>query len=525
MSTRVTPPPAGERWWVGASPPPGWRAIPPGDLPTDAVSYLAPAVVVLENVSAADLSDAAQGRFRQYVRDLGGSLVLLGGDHAFGSGGYDGTPLGAMSPLASSPPKPATLWMLLADASGSMAGDAGTGGTRWDAASAAVVRLLPRLPPEDPVLVGQFAETLRWWSDGKTARQTAALPLPPADALPRGPTNLQPVLEGIARDATDAVPAQLLLLTDADVAIDDPEALAARLKAKQIRLHLLAIGNGSGLAALNQIVAATGGTSLTQLDPARWAQSVQELLRSALPDRLGVSPLEVRFVGLASSVGGGTVKPWNRTWLKPDATPLAEAAGPDGPLTMAATWQVGTGRVLAVSFAPAVDQAAALAALVAQPPRDPRLKVSWDAGPTLDVSVDAVDGGAYLNRLGLTLDVRDDEATEAVATQPIPQTAPGLYELSTPAPRRPSLATVRLGGRVVDRFAVPGRYAPEFDAVGTDLGSLESLANRSGGAVVPPAQTSPIAFDWPRQETPLLPWLAAAAAASLAAGLMAWKRE
>src|SRR5258708_39647632 len=86
--------------------------------------------------------------------------------------------------------------------------------TRWDELTSAMVRLIPRLPPADPVRVGQFSDTLRWWSDGKTVKETAQLRLPPPDALPHGPTNLQPVLEAIAATRCD-LPRELILLTDA----------------------------------------------------------------------------------------------------------------------------------------------------------------------------------------------------------------------------------------------------------------------------------------------------------------------
>ena len=45
-----------ERWWLGASNPgEGWQVFTPGGLPTDAADYLAPAVIVLENIAATDL--------------------------------------------------------------------------------------------------------------------------------------------------------------------------------------------------------------------------------------------------------------------------------------------------------------------------------------------------------------------------------------------------------------------------------------------------------------------------------------
>ena len=172
------------------------RALTPEQLPTDPADYLSPALIVLNNVPAGQISAAAQDRLEEYVRDLGGSLLILGGDSAFGRGGYDGTILDALSPLASSPPNPQNLWIIVVDGSGSMSQN-----NRWQQATSAVVHLLPFLPANDPLRIGQFSDSLRWWSDGLTAGQTSRLSLPPADGAAAWATSLKPVLQSIVRDA------------------------------------------------------------------------------------------------------------------------------------------------------------------------------------------------------------------------------------------------------------------------------------------------------------------------------------
>jgi hypothetical protein len=518
MSIRRDPSPNSERWWIAGrgTAPAGWRQILPGKMPSDTAGYLAPSIVVLDNLAAGDLSFQTQQRLEQYVRDLGGSLLILGADHAFGAGGYDGTILGSMSPLESSPPGPATDWILLADSSGSMS-EAEGNVTRWDLAAGAIVELLPHLPPQDLVRVGQFSDSIRWWSQGKSARQTAQLALPPPDAVTHGPTNLQAALEAIAA-APSGSATQLLLVTDADVHLNDPTALAAKLKAANIRVHLLAIGAGQGLGQLDQIISLTGGTSITEFDPRQWAASVRRLLTGALPDRLVTQTRQAKFTGPASAIGSISVSPSDRTWLAPKATLLADD---EDHSPLAAQWQFGAGRVLAVGF-DAITQADALANLIAQLPRDPRLNVSWDTGRELRVSVDAVDGKKYLNDLPLTLEIWDQ--ISPASQQAIPQTGPGLYELTVPTPRQPAIATVKLDGRWIDRLALAGRYAPEFDAVGEDRAALEALAAHTGGQLIPPSQTTPIEFHFPLKAHPLDFWLAAAGAVLIGLGLIAWKR-
>jgi hypothetical protein len=500
---------------------------------------------VLDNVPADAVSLGARDRLTRYVRDLGGGLVIVGGDRAFAAGGYVGTPLDAVSPLAAAPPAPATRWVLLTDASGSMSADAGGGSgppvgrSRFQVATAALVRLLPSLPPTDPVNVGSFAADVRWWATDTPAGEARTLPLPPAGVAPGGPTNLRPAIEAAAGRSGPRLPTHLLVLSDADAEVGDVGPLIDRLTAQDVKLHLLAVGDGRGLEPLRTIVERTGGSIVRQADAARWGEAAADLLRSAADRHLRYEPARVTFAGRLSDLPARAVSPWNRTWLKPRAAALATATsaevtggGPgrneaEGTVSLAAEWQVGEGRVAAAAFAPKPAELAALTAGVARPPRDPRVAVTWSTAGALRVRVDAVDPAAnsrepYLNGRTVTLDLSADGAT--TRTVSVPQTAPGRYEAELPAPDRPALATVRFDGQPVERFAVAGRYPPEFDAVGVDRENLRRLADQTGGDVIEPTDAKQIDFRWPRRAVPLTPWLASAGAALLLAALLWWRR-
>jgi hypothetical protein len=515
------PPEQLERWWVGsAAPSAQWRTVAPQELPSDPVEYLRASVIVLDNVAADSLSAAQQDRLLQYARDLGGGVILLGGDRAFAAGGYPGTALEQLSPLSSTPPAPATHWVILADASGSMAAPAG-GSTRWRAAADALARVLPSLPPDDPVSVGSFARDLRWWSRGKSARETARSP-PSVDVAPQGPTNLQPALESILAGGDGSVPIEVLLLSDADTQLD-AATLATSMRAKRVRVHLLATAEIGAENPVKRLVETTGGALVTQADPQQWAAALRELLRGAAPDYLGKEPLDVRFTGPLGSLPGRAVEVWNRVWPMEQATPVASAAE-DERRVMASLWSFGTGRIAAAAFRTTPDESESLAALVAARPRDPRLTVTWDAGSALRVSVDAVDGARPINGLKLVLELSlTDGGSSAAEAHPIPQVGPGRYELVLPAPRSTRLASVRHEGNVIDRRALAGRYAPEFDAIGTDRSALRELATRTGGRLIEPTDTQPINFAAPRRTVDLTSYLAAAGAALVAGGLIHWR--
>lgn len=527
LSAPVPPAATPERWIIGTrAAPPGWRSMQPSEQPTDAAAYLRPAVIVLDNVAASDLSAAQQERLRQYVRDLGGGLVIAGGDRAFAAGGYSGSALEALSPLASTPPTPTTHWILLADASGSMNASSGApGGPRlWDYAGAAIAAVVPTLPPEDVVTVGSFAEQVRWWTRGRPVKDALAERLPPAGIAPSGPTNLRAALEQVIEQTDAAMPKQVLLLTDTDAEMGDVTPLIDAMRRKKIQVHLVALGDGQGLAALRRISGETGGRIVQQREAARWSDAMRELARAAGPSRLEVEPVQMQFGGELAALAARGASPWNRTWLKKDASELARATWNGERIVPAGRWAVGTGRALAVGFSPNGAEMTAMADAVARPPRDPRFRVEWIAGERLTVKVDAVTTeGEYLNERGLSLELSTAGGALA-ARHAVPQAGPGGYELSIEAPRDGVIATVRVDGdQVLERFAVAGRYAAEFEAVGNDRAALRELARISGGRVVEPAETGPLQLRWPGRDVNLSSWLAMAGAVLVALGLVWWR--
>ena len=513
-----------EQWWVGAqNAGTNWQSLQPAQLPADPAAYLAPAIIVLDNVAAFDVTARQQQRLDQYVREMGGTLLILGGDHCFAAGAYPGSTLESLSPLASTPPRPLEHWIILADSSGSMATMEGDY-SRWQYITDSIVKLIPHLPPDDRLSVGSFAKDLNWWSQGKTVRQTQAIPLPPAGVFPHGPTNLQQALSAIAQEPAGDVPRPLLLLTDADVQIDDPYALAAQLKAHHVQIHLLAIGNGSGLATLLEMVRATGGTSVSQFDPHQWVRGAKELLQFATPKLLENQPISVQFSGDFAAMGKRTVSLWNRTWLQNNATPVATGVGKNEAPSLGATWRLGQGQVAALAFGADATALQPIIPKLARPPADPNFKVTWTTGPRLAVKVEAFDGRQYINSAHLELEETSSlEGGQSAARITIPQTGPGQYEVSVEAPRQPLIATVRYNGEVLSRIAIAGRYAPEFDAIGNNHETMTRLAAHTGGQVILPSQRSPIDFRWRRKTVSLGSVLAALGAMLIGLGLVRWK--
>ena len=508
-----------QRWWIGGTGAVSgdWKQIARDGLPTDPASYLAPAIIVLDNIRSADLSDERQMRLSQYVRDLGGSLLLIGGDRAFSTSGANR--LDELSPLSSDPPAPVTRWILLADSSGSMAAPH-EGRTRWAFAADAMLWTLQSLPPHDYVTIGGFAGGLTWWSADRTVADTRTLPLPPSSVHPRGPTNLQSALQQIAAAAqTDgAAPTQLLLLTDGQATIDDPNQLAESLKSGQIHLHLLATGPLDASAALREIVERTGGTIVTELDPSRWTRASEQLLQRMRPSRWMSEPIVASFRDALAALAPRELSGWNRTWLKPDARLLAEGMHHGESVPLAASWRIGAGQVAAVGFAADRELIEQIRQRIEAPPRDPRLALAWMIGSAVRVRVDAQEENRPINDLSLFLRWPDIDAAA------LAQVAPGRYEASVAAPREPVIAEViQDDGTIIARKAVAGRYDLEFEVIGNDHEALQDLATQTGGRVIAADDRREIHFPFAPRTVSLVRHLSLAGACLLAVALIIWR--
>lgn len=81
------------------------QRIASSQFPTSLPDLAAYEGVVLLNQSAYSYSEAQQELMRQYVKDTGGGLVMVGGPESFGAGGWIGSPLADALPIRLDPPQ------------------------------------------------------------------------------------------------------------------------------------------------------------------------------------------------------------------------------------------------------------------------------------------------------------------------------------------------------------------------------------------------------------------------------------
>src|SRR5690606_19473389 len=156
----------------------------------DALGWVGVSAVVLDGAAADDLTPAQRRSAVMYVQQLGGLLILTN------LGAAAAPELLAMAPLSVDPPRETERWVVLIDASGSMAragavsGDGA--GRRFDAAIAAARGVVLSLASNSRVSVALFSDELTWWvRDAALGDAAPALRAAPP-VSPRGPTNLSP---------------------------------------------------------------------------------------------------------------------------------------------------------------------------------------------------------------------------------------------------------------------------------------------------------------------------------------------
>ena len=215
--------------------------------------------VVLSNIPATIMSLQQMEILRTYVEDLGGGLVMIGGDQSFGLGGYYKTTLEEILPVRSNfdkeKEKPSLAMVLVIDKSGSMGGD------KMEMAKDAAKGAAELLGPRDQLGVIAFDGQSYWVSELHSAADKGDIIDRISTIEASGGTSIYPGLSD-AYEALVGASAKLkhvILLTDGHSEPGDFDGIAGDMVAARITLSSVAVGNGADTVLLQRLAETGSG--------------------------------------------------------------------------------------------------------------------------------------------------------------------------------------------------------------------------------------------------------------------------
>lgn len=249
------------------------EVISAAEMPSELLTLQRSDVLILSNIAAEALSTEQRQRIENYVRDLGHGLVVIGGDRAFGAGGYTETALERVLPVEMTPreQKASVAILFVLDTSGSMANYVGTR-QKIQLAIEGIRAGIRNLDEEDLAGILGFNIAVQVISEltvdhGALLQNVARLK--PAGGTTRMADAIQRAHEILK--LTDAKRKHIILLSDGKS--DDKESqlldLAKQIADARIGITTIAIGDANK-RFLDQFADAGGGRSV-------YVQNVQEL--------------------------------------------------------------------------------------------------------------------------------------------------------------------------------------------------------------------------------------------------------
>ncbi|PYI51728.1 VWA domain-containing protein, partial [Paenibacillus flagellatus] len=481
-----------------------YDVVPPEMLPQELTDYTGYDSIVLADVPATRLSEKRMEMIEQSVRDYGIGLVMTGGEHSFGLGGYFKTPIERALPvymdLRGKREIPSLALMLVIDKSGSMAGD------KIALAQEAASRTVQLMREKDTIGVLAFDSAPWWVVEPQRLTDPKAVTDKINSIAADGGTEIYTAVEQAyakLRDV-DAQRKHIILLTDGQSATNQSyEALAENMVGDNITLSSVAIGDGADTQLLEKIAQLANGryyfTNDQSTVPAIFSREAVLVSRTYIVDQPFVPAIgqAAEWNGLFAG-GLPTINAYIATTPKETAEVALASPEPD---PLLARWQYGAGKAVAWTSDLTGKWSGDWVSWGRFPDVFSRI-VKWTF-PQFQSSPYEVTN--RLNGGEATLDVRGGEGYDGelkaivtdeelnrteVALEP---TAPGEYGGTLPGAKpgvyltsieRTGEGGERTGAGVTTGFVIP--YSPEYRIGGLEGGAekLAKLAELTGGRVL-----------------------------------------
>ncbi|MFT4704700.1 MAG: Ca-activated chloride channel family protein [Bradymonadia bacterium] len=459
-------------------------------------------MVILSDVDARYLSRRDQRNIEEYVRDLGGSFLMAGGERSFGPGGFDNTLLEEISPVSFDMQRqrnqPSLAIMLVIDRSGSM------DGAKIEMAKDAAQAVVEILGPQDAIGVIAFDTQAQTVVRLQPATNRARIRSDIGRIAVGGGTDILPALTEAYVELASR-PARLkhvIVLTDGAAPWDGIADLTSAMRSEGITVSAVAVGSDADRGLLEMIADLGGGRFHQTNDPNNIPQIFVQETSAVARTNLVEEPFRPVVTGRSQALRGidwasvPYLLGYVQTTAKPRADVLLET---EQGHPLLARWRLGLGRVAVFTsdvknrWAVEWVRSHVYPQFWAQVIRDMMrldsrdelaMQTSVEQGVAL-VRVDALDGD---DRFISGLQSRIDVTTPSGETQPLTlrQVAAGRYEAELPLSEYGAYlleAEHERDGReyAVSFGSLTWPYPDEFLAFEPDLRRVARAVDRTGG--------------------------------------------
>jgi uncharacterized membrane protein/Mg-chelatase subunit ChlD len=467
--------------------------------------------LALIDVPEREVPERAQAAISAYVHDLGRGLLMVGGESAFGAGGWRNTPVEQALPVTMDIPTqlrlPAVGIVILIDVSGSMAAEE-NGRTKISLAAEGAQRIAAHLRDEDELTVVLFStQPERVIGPLPGSRRDEAIEQLGGAQSTGGGINIHDGLAEAAKHIrqSDRPTRHIITITDGGDTVQQEGALdlVRALHAEKVTLTSIAVGDGEHVPFIRDMAGEGGGrTFLTDRAanlPTLLADEAQAVIQPYIvehdfaPTRGSPHPI-LRGFEQAPQLKGYVM-------TTPRPTSQVLLASPRGDPVLAA-WQYGLGRALAwtsdlkgqwaadwISWNQFPRFSAQLLSWLLPAPVEQNLTLqATSSGADLVLSAQARDSRGQ-PQTGLAIAGRMLAADGSSVDVTLREVGPGQYRAVAHG-ARPGAYLVQLVAQdardqpfgAVTAGAVVPRSA-EYSGDGANVALLEALASHTGGRV------------------------------------------
>lgn len=277
---------------------------PPQGMPGSLADLQNYEVLMISNVPATALTMRQMEVIRSYVQDLGGGLVMLGGDQSFGLGGYYKTVIEEILPVRSDfekeKEKPSLAMILVLDKSGSM------GGEKIELAKDAAKSAVELLGPRDQIGVIAFDGETYWVSELRSLAAKSLVLDQISTIEAGGGTTMYPAMDeafNALRSATAKLK-HVIILTDGHSSPGDFEGIAQEMAASRITVTTVGVGDGADQDLLERLASIGNGRYYFTNDPFSIPQIFAKETMTASKSAINEEPFVPQVVRPTQALSG-----------------------------------------------------------------------------------------------------------------------------------------------------------------------------------------------------------------------------